>query len=346
MYVLKNLNKIEFKKRLSIEILKSINIDNFYNKPWGLKHWLDHARPAVSQDTVVALIDPDMIFIRPLTTKIRGMENNLHDKKLDPAALQEVIQRGKPVAQLYGLGAPWTNDNHKKFNRTHVCGVGSPCLIPDDKFGNNHYAVGPPYIAVRADFQTIAEAWTQFVPRVYEKYPFLLAEMYAYSMAAAHVNLPHLQMEQYMVSSTDAGGEGWPWIEGLPDVCVPPVDGIYFPGQPMPVLMHYCQHYSTGGVGYHKGNVPKDIFSCESPMLLELAPDFGKIDFNKFSFQTEREKFKEARKEKRSAFSICIAHRSINAALQDYKSKMCGIALQNVTNFDKTLTVARRPAHP
>jgi hypothetical protein len=24
--------------------------------------------------------------------------------------------------QMYGLGAPWTNDNHPKFNRGHVCG--------------------------------------------------------------------------------------------------------------------------------------------------------------------------------------------------------------------------------
>ena len=39
--------------------------------------------------------------------------------------------------------------------------------------------------------------------RVYEHYPYLLAEMYAYSMAAAHENLPHLQLENWMVSNTD-----------------------------------------------------------------------------------------------------------------------------------------------
>ena len=38
--------------------------------------------------------------------------------------------------------------------------------------------------------------------RVYNNgYPFLLAEMYAYSMAAAHENLPHLQTEHHMVSA-------------------------------------------------------------------------------------------------------------------------------------------------
>jgi hypothetical protein len=57
---------------------------------------------------------------------------------------------------------------------------------------------------------------------VYEDYPYLLAEMYAYSMAAAHEKLPHLQVDNYMVSSSDAGGEAWPHVDGLPQVCIPP----------------------------------------------------------------------------------------------------------------------------
>ena len=57
---------------------------------------------------------------------------------------------------------------------------------------------------------------------MYEGYPYLLAEMYAYSMAAAHEQLPHLQADNYMVSAVDAGGEAWPHIDALPQVCVPP----------------------------------------------------------------------------------------------------------------------------
>jgi hypothetical protein len=66
---------------------------------------------------------------------------------------------------------------------------------------------------------------------VYEKYPSLLAEMYAYSMAAAHVDLPHFTMESLMVSNVHAGDEGWKWIDMLEDnVCEPPVDGVFYPG--------------------------------------------------------------------------------------------------------------------
>ena len=64
-----------------------------------------------------------------------------------------------------------------------------------------------------------------FSVRVYEGYPYLLAEMYAYSMAAAHDNLPHLQLENYMVSNTDSPGEGWPLVDALDDACVPPDEG-------------------------------------------------------------------------------------------------------------------------
>ena len=58
--------------------------------------------------------------------------------------------------------------------------------------------------------------------RVYENYPYLLAEMYAFSMAAAHENLPHLQIDNHMVSAVDAPGEGWPHVDALPEICVPP----------------------------------------------------------------------------------------------------------------------------
>ena len=88
--------------------------------------------------------------------------------------------------------------------------------------------------------ERLTDVWTQFVPRVYEGYPELLAEMYAYSMAAAHTNLSHFTMENYMVSNTFANDEGWAWVDSLGDnVCEAPVDGHYFPGRPLPTFMHY-----------------------------------------------------------------------------------------------------------
>jgi peptidyl serine alpha-galactosyltransferase len=238
-----------------ITVSTSICLDHFYNKPWGVRHWIAHAEPKVSDLTVVALIDPDMIFLRPITTKIKGQPSNLVSKGIKDEDLVDRISLGHPVAQMYGLGAPWTNDTHLKFNRTKICGVGSPCLETKMKFGEDHYAVGPPYIMVKADMRRLSQSWTDFVFRVFEGYPHLLAEMYAYSMAAAHEKLPHLQLQNFMVSNTDSYGEGWIFIDQLEEVCVPPVNGVYQPEKLLPTLLHYCQNFRAGDVGFAKRQV-------------------------------------------------------------------------------------------
>lgn len=116
--------------------------------------------------------------------------------------------------------------------------------------------------------------------RVYEDYPYLLAEMYAYSMAAAHERLPHLQIESYMVSNIDSPGEGWSWVDQLPEVCQPPdANGIYYPGLPIPNVAHFCQTYRAGDYAFYKRRVPRDIFDCDHEMLVELPKDLAKAEY-------------------------------------------------------------------
>lgn len=309
---------------------------DFYNKPRGLKHWLDNANPAIPDGVVIALIDPDFVFVRPMTTQIKGMDNNIVNKAvLKELDLVDKVAKGKPVAQMYGLGAPWTNDNHAKFNRGHVCGEGSPCLGTTMRFGELHYAVGPPYLLEKTDMHRLAYTWVDFVPRVYEKYPYLLAEMYAYSMAAAHENLPHLQMEQFMVSNDGAGGEGWPWVDVLDDACVPPVDGIFYPGKPMPTFVHYCQSYRANELGFSKRALPLDIFSCESPMLVD--PPRNLSQNTKYRYKNHKEQQMNPQKAKRNVFPFCVIHTTINSALMHYKTTMC--AGNPKTNYNRTLNV-------
>jgi peptidyl serine alpha-galactosyltransferase len=139
-------------------------LDDFYNKPWGMKHFLMYSSPPIPKNTIIALLDPDMIFLRPLTPEISSDISLLTDKAVKGEIIDRIIP-GRPVAQTYGLGAPWTNDNHKKFNRGRICGEGSPCLETTVRFGELHYSVGPPYIAYKTDFIRIVETWTTFVPR-------------------------------------------------------------------------------------------------------------------------------------------------------------------------------------
>jgi hypothetical protein len=309
---------------------------DFYNKPWGVKHFLANFKPTIRDGIVIAILDPDMIFVRPLTTKVKDRSDMLYSKRINKDEIWDYIGHGKPAGQTYGLGAPWTNDNHKKFKRGYICGEGSPCLQPNEQFGNQHYSVGPPYMVEKRDMIKLADAWCDMVPRVYEGYPYLLAEMYAYSMAAAHAELPHTQIENYMVSNTNAGGEGWAHVDVLDDTCAPPVDGIYQKGTNLPTVLHYCQNFRAGEIGFAKRQVPKNIFNCDQPLLVEPPSNLGKVDYH----------IKNGKKEplkdylvKRNSYALCVSHRSINAAVTYYKQNICG---NNVTNYEKTHIVLPR----
>ena len=318
----------------------------FYNKPRGLQHWLANAVPAGPQDEVVALLDPDMIFLRPLTAEVASATNKLYNKKLyvDKKTgavlkpMQDYVKTGYPVAQRYGLGAPWTDDHHKKFNRLDVCGEGSPCMDVKEQEGEEYYSVGPPYIATRADFDRISTSWVEFVPRVHSQYPFLLAEMYAYSMAAAHERLPHAIMYHYMVSNADGGGEGWDFVDDLSDVCEAPSAPAtavgaadkdipverFYADAPMPVLFHYCQHFKiTEQLSFYKGAHRSTIMTCKRepfPLCLPGTEGLG-IDYKQHKRGTDA--YRAERKKKRGGFAVNVIHRVLNGALAHFQKRMC-----------------------
>ena len=82
----------------------SFALDDFYNKPWGLKHWLEHADPPIPPHTVIALLDPDMIFVRPLTPQMRGQPNNVYNKhlyKTEAEILDRVVEGQHPSTLLF-----------------------------------------------------------------------------------------------------------------------------------------------------------------------------------------------------------------------------------------------------
>lgn len=84
-----------------------------------------------------------------------------------------------------------------------------------------------------------------------------------------------------MVSNVFAGGEGWPLVDALKDPCTPPDEaGIFFPGEPVPSVVHYCQGYRAGELGIMKHRTPKQTFTCAQPLLLEPPADLGFVDYH------------------------------------------------------------------
>ena len=322
---------------------------DFYNKPYGMLHWLTHADPPVKGGTIIALLDPDFVFLRPLTANVSPDSRTIVSAGTSLAEVFQRVDKGHPVAQQYGLGAPWVNDRNKQMNRTRICGVSSPCTaVPDEHLGSKHYSVGAPYILEKEDMVRLVTSWVEFVPRVYDGYPDLLAEMYAYSMAAAHNELPHLQLDHFMVSNVDMDqGEGWQWVDALgDDVCAPPDEqGLFYPDMPLPTFVHYCQFFRAAEWGFHKRRVYGDIFSCHRPMLLDPHLPYGNlssadkriplVDFK----DRDGEIVKMSRKQvRRSSFVLCVLHTALNAALLDYKTRMCHNDTN--TNYEKSVNVA------
>ena len=248
----------------------------FYNKPHGLLHWLssvslkeeekekeseNYKAPKPNLETdFVALIDPDFCFMRPITKKIRSKPYLVTSPVKDEDVFEEVT-KGHPAAQFYGIGDKWI-----EFNLTYITqSTSSNAIEVKSNEAWKSYSLGPPYIAHATDLYNIGKKWTEFVPHVYEEHPHLLAEMYSYSVASAHLELPHLRMDSYMTSDIEGYGEAWPWIEKLEptELCHPDLihlhngdgkdlnhnhDDINFEStqalyEEVPYFLHMCQHY-------------------------------------------------------------------------------------------------------
>jgi hypothetical protein len=113
----------------------------FYNKPFGVEHWLENVDPPIPSGTIVALIDPDFIFLRPLVAQVAGQPNNIFMTKFNMAIekVPEKVSRGLAVSQRYGLGAPWTMVGNRHFDKFAVCGEHSPCTNVSTEYANKYF---------------------------------------------------------------------------------------------------------------------------------------------------------------------------------------------------------------
>ena len=241
----------------------------FNNKPNALLHWVTSSDgiARLRSDEAIVYIDPDFLFLAPLRL---------------PEGVS--IEPGQPVAQRYGLGAQWVT-----FNRSAMCGaVDTLCATISEKEVNQFYSAGPPYIVHSADLEKLATEWVRLVPRTYDQYPLLYAEMFAYSAAAATFDLKHRLIPSLMTGCM----VGWPQEKSnsalfdSAQAFITETRAQISAGQEKkprhvswggasscfknnmrpPPLLHYCQHYTSDAFdrGIAKRQVPHNILSCET----------------------------------------------------------------------------------
>ena len=237
----------------------------FMNKPSGLKHWSDEdAESSFDKDAneAIVLIDPDFIFMKKFDVNITATP-------------------GSPAGAYYGLGEQWLG-----FNLTRICGADSLCAKTTQKMAKDKgLSTGPPYIIHSADVNRLATRWKELVPPIYEEYPLLYAEMFAYSAAAADLDLPHTlshdlftgcmvswprnsdiktvqPVAERFINSFDSGS--------IDDVLLPDqgVKSCFSEDLGQPPLLHFCKRYTwhlNNGtqLAMAKRRIPHDTVDCD-----------------------------------------------------------------------------------
>jgi peptidyl serine alpha-galactosyltransferase len=231
----------------------------YFNKPFGMKHWLENAlgfpNNPINKDAIVILVDPDQLILRPF----RNNDFTNTNWAFIPAGTTPYnkVEHGRPMGQLYGFGLQWRD----KVNMTAIV-PNSPVAKLSRKQAQAGYIVGPPYAATAQDMYQIVSTWCSFARPVYKQYPFLLAEMFAYCLGAAHEKLPHQTARSFMISDVFTGNmEGWSFVDKMPDknVC-----GNFLEDE-VPNVLHFCQRYGLGRFFFGKRIYQR--ISCRASLL-------------------------------------------------------------------------------
>jgi len=339
---------------------ESIGDYKFFNKPFGTRYWMENSPqlgykgeenfdletrsksfdPDVLDDIVI-LIDPDMALMRPITADFSSDRETVISPRRRENIVTRVVGPGKPAAQVYGFGAQWM-----KLDLAEVTGdPDTPAAKYTNEEGRLYFPVGPPYLATVADMYKISTTWSSFVPKSHAQYPHLLAEMFAFCIAAAHLQLPHQLIDSLMISDVGAtSSEGWSLIEKIPpeEVCsfAKSIDHSKYA---VPNLVHLCQRYAMGDEWFFgKRAIPGDVYECATPLWAEPPDDLAtKYDWK----QPPRGTRKDISQDQavRETFMICFLYTVVNEAAAFYKRNTCDPA---AANLEKTRMLAREMLDP
>lgn len=86
----------------------------YFNKPFGVKYYLENSSDfgwkensgkmtAVEDNAVVIIIDPDMIFLRPLTTDFSDSSVEFWKPFKEELPRKKKVEAGTPFGQTYGM---------------------------------------------------------------------------------------------------------------------------------------------------------------------------------------------------------------------------------------------------
>lgn len=299
----------------------------YFNKPFGLLHWMKESlgypkKAHLYETDIIMILDPDMMLLKPLTHVFSSDQVHWHTPPVDNVT---TVREGYPFAQLYGFANQWLTSLGS--NVSFVVGKDSPVHGVSYDDAAMYYPAGPPYLATAGDMYRIATSWTEFLPRVHQVFPEFMAEMHAYSTAAAHLKLPHLLARSFMVSDVGTRKlEGWGFLDDVSrqDACGSTAETL----PKAPFVFHYCQRYAVGKWFVGKYKLREDFFTCEAPLLREPPRDVA-ARYNWWIFPNEHEMVNYTKTPSREqeivqhGWAMCKLIASLNEVATYYKEKHC-----------------------
>jgi hypothetical protein len=317
----------------------------------------------IPDDAVVALVDPDFYFLKPLwhdsfdspDKYIATGRAKQTPMPRDPVTGKVRVVKGSMIAQRYGIGGkPWTKAPGRNKQKAwaldqYFISTGrpsSPALAADlmgheDRAGD-FFSIGAPYFAIASDWLPISTSWTALMYMTVERNFGNLAEMYAMVIAVADYGIRPAMIDSLMVSNVDASDEGWPWVDKLPRdrACDP---DILTEDYPLPIFLHYCQSYVHPDLApnpaslFSKYQVPDEILACPSGSQADEGEkgNIGKgrkgkkgaggmvLDANGFLPEPDVHTIAADKIGQRNIFAHCFATRGTNQAARDYRSWFC-----------------------
>lgn len=309
----------------------------FFNKPFGLRHWMEHAlrfpnRFDGADEMIIAVLDPDMILLKPLINDFRTMPMEAWNEGCFERPVRTRVSKGFPIAQEYAFESHWRYQ--LRDNMKELVGPESPIHSMSESDAKLYYPAGPPYILAASDLYDVVKLWTKLVPDVHKHYPSLLAEMFGYSIASAQLGLKHQLALGLMVSNMNMDREGWQFLEDNAATS-PEKSALRRPrSAELPTVLHYCQHNAVDNYFVSKYDIPDHFLSCEAPLLLEPPlDDTTKYDFFR-DLRGRKKQFASQKQAARSVFLAATMATSLNQAATFYKNNHCGS--QANTNYNKS----------
>lgn len=319
-----------------------------HNRPRGLRRWLKE-RPPRSLNHWIALLDPDMLLLRPLNTAVPWRLAGGAAGTLPSWRLEDVPQ-GVALAHHFAfVPQVWQNTN---LSLTQLCegpGEALPScrermqdLFLDKGLVEEKYAVGVPHMIRAVDLQRMGEAWEVMTNQVRAQYRGWTAEMLSWILAARYAGISFAYLNE-VVTDPAAAETAWESVDfGAASAGEPNLDACGADTKSVasstagPWVVHYCEVYN---VTYQIPGRPEEsmIFdkraanrSLKAAVKAETIPNVSSLlDCAAPLFELPPANTltvggpASASLFRRSAWILCTMLRAINTGLSRYKERHC-----------------------